>query len=400
MPTDVSNQPPLLPPLLPIQAQADEPAYDVANQAIREIAEDDSRPDHSVVFDDEEELPPDDNNISTSTTQAPSSRTPGGVTHNGSQDSQSTTAETSDNMAIARPPSAQRVLNNVDTTARKKTRKKSTKQRATPRGAAIRKGKRVKVTCRALKYVIPLDAPAYVILDHQGRNDYNFYGTVLGPRQKTGKYSVRFDELPSEDNEYSLVRGSLAVLETGVDEPAYDHASEDAAEIAERCSGQEKAPKIKPSQDAIDAFLALSPEQQKSAKHFIYPYGPDANESISWKILEDAEEIAKDTMEEVDPAESPFKIDIPWDPNPSNVDYNKIFFDHFFPDLTGRAKVMDEFFKDVRAPSHVTVANDGITFDRPNHKDPDHVVSIPYFVTSCILLLYNSYHICLTQLHS
>ena len=50
-------------------------------------------------------------------------------------------------------------------------------------------------------------------------------------------------------------------------------------------------------------------------------------------------------MEEVDPSASPFKIDIPWDPDPANVDYNKIFFDHFFPDLTGKAKVMDEFFK-------------------------------------------------------
>ncbi len=133
----------------------------------------------------------------------------------------------------------------------------------------------------------------------------------MGPRTKAGKYSVRFDELPSEDNEYSLVRSSLAVLERGQDEPEFDHASEDAAEIAERCSGQEKEPKSKPSQDAIDAFLALSPEQQKSAKSFVYPYGPDANEPISWKILEHAEEIATDTMEDVNPSASPFKIDIP-----------------------------------------------------------------------------------------
>ena len=47
----------------------------------------------------------------------------------------------------------------------------------------------------------------------------------------------------------------------------------------------------------------------------------------------DAKEIATDTMEEVDQALSPFKIDIQWDPYPSKVDYNQIFFDNFFPDL-------------------------------------------------------------------
>ena len=292
------------PPLPPTQAQADEPSYDLANQAIREIAADNIRLDHPLVFDDE--LPPDENNSSTSTTaHGPSSKTSGGVTHNDPHDSQSSpvltaavpastsissntsnTAKTSDNTEIGRPLLAQRMLNNVDITSRKKSRAKAAKQKSTPRGAAIRKGKRVKVQRRALKYVIPVEAPAYALLDHHSRNGYNFYGTVLGPKQKSGKYCVRFDELPSQDNEYLLVRSSLAVLETGEGEPAYDHASEHAAEIAESCGGQEKAPKIKPSQDAIDAFLALSPEEQKSAKYFVYPYGPDANESISRKILE------------------------------------------------------------------------------------------------------------------
>ena len=66
--------------------------------------------------------------------------------------------------------------------------------------------------------------------------------------------------------------------------------------------------------------------------------------------------------------------------------------------LSGKAKVMDEFFKDVRAPSHVTVANDGITFDGPNHKDPDHVVGVSYFVISYLTL--PSYLSDSTSLHS
>ena len=96
-------------------------------------------------------------------------------------------------------------------------------------------------------------------------------------------------------------------------------------------------------------------------------------------------------MEEMDQSKSPFKIDIPWDPDPAKVDYNKIFFDHFFPDLTGKAKVMDEYFRDVRAPNHVTVVHDRITFDRPDHAEPDHLVSNCQYLICIIQNCYTSY---------
>ena len=83
-------------------------------------------------------------------------------------------------------------------------------------------------------------------------------------------------------------------------------------------------------------------------------------------------------MKESDTKKSPFKIDIPWNNDPEKVDYNKIFFEHFFPDLTGKAKVIDRFFADVRSPMHATVKNDNIKFDRPDDDDPDHLVSILY----------------------
>ena len=135
-------------------------------------------------------------------------------------------------MRIGRPLEGARVNVNPKITARKKIGK-TTKQKATPRGAAIRKGKRVKVQRRALKYVLAVDSPAYRLLEEYPRNDFNFYGTVLGPKLKSGKYGVRFDLLPADDNEYNLVRTNIAVLGDGEDEVEYDYASEEAAEIAE-----------------------------------------------------------------------------------------------------------------------------------------------------------------------
>ena len=191
-----------------------------------------------------------------------------------------------DRMRIGHSLQGDRVSVNLKITARKKTRAKTTKQKTTPRGATIRKGKRVKVQRRALKYAIAVDSPAYRLVEEYPRNDFNFYRTVLGPNLKSGKYGVRFDVLPAEDNEYNLVRGNLVVLGEGEDEVEYDHDSQENAEIAEQCSGTIKESKAKPAQDAIDAFLMLSSKEQKSAKSVVYPFDAEATDSIKWTILE------------------------------------------------------------------------------------------------------------------
>ena len=75
---------------------------------------------------------------------------------------------------------------------------------------------------------------------------------------------------------------------------------------------------------------------------------------------------------------SPFKIDIPWSNDPEKFDYNSIFFEHFFPDLTGKAKIIDRFFDDVWSPMYATVQSDNIKFHRPDDKDPNHLVSVTF----------------------
>ena len=81
-------------------------------------------------------------------------------------------------------------------------------------------------------------------------------------------------------------------------------------------------------------------------------------------------------MKESDLKKSP--LDIPWSNDPGKVNYNRIFFDNFFPDLSGKAKVTDKFFYDVQAPMYATFKNDNIKFDRPDDEDPDHLVSVSY----------------------
>ena len=240
---------------------------DDVNEAIRSIAENDQREYEEESDDAATPFPP-------STNPAPSNTA---TSHSPSSPNQ---------MRIGRPLTEERVAGNADTTARKKSKHKEAKKRKGATRAAIGKGKRVKICRSALKLVVKVDSPAWAIIEHNSRNDFNFFGTVLAPKQKNGKYNVRFDLLPEDDNEYAVVRDRLTVLHSGEDERAFDYANELSAEIAEACGGVEKEKKISAAQKAIDAFLSLPDEEKKSAKSFAYPYGSQAEEVINWTILE------------------------------------------------------------------------------------------------------------------
>jgi hypothetical protein len=74
--------------------------------------------------------------------------------------------------------------------------------------------------------------------------------------------------------------------------------------------------------------------------------------------------------------------DLPWDPNPKNVDYNKLLFDNFFPCSKGIAKRLDKFLRrqpknrNIQNPWKARVERDNITFHREDADDPDALVSI------------------------
>ena len=84
-------------------------------------------------------------------------------------------------MTIGRPLPKQRVLGNIDTTARKKTKAKAAKKAKGLTRVAIGKGKRVKIRRGALKLIVAVDSPAWMMVEQYSRNDFNFFGTVLAP---------------------------------------------------------------------------------------------------------------------------------------------------------------------------------------------------------------------------
>ena len=70
---------------------------------------------------------------------------------------------------------------------------------------------------------------------------------------------------------------------------------------------------------------------------------------------------------------NPFKKDIEWDPDPNKTDYNKVFFDHFFPSLEGKVKVADQIISHPRCAIYNMVQRMQ-PFHQPDRADPDEKV--------------------------
>jgi len=88
------------------------------------------------------------------------------------------------------------------------------------------------------------------------------------------------------------------------------------------------------------------------------------------------------------------RVRIPWDPDPSKVDYNKVLLDHFFPSMTGKAKVLDDFL--YRQPKNPCIGNpwkvraerDNVLFCREDSEDPDELVSTLFYSIICYNLIF------------
>ena len=142
--------------------------------------------------------------------------------------------------------------------------------------------------------------------------------------------------------------------------------------------------------DSYKTFSNLESCLQAIASNFELKYGDGNKDKIIWKVLSEKEQITVCPMEEeraskegtIPSDESPFLEDIPWDRNPSNVDYNSILFEKFFPSLEGKADVLDEYLSHTSTnPDNpnlwkVQVQDDNIKFHRPDAEDLDGLVKI------------------------
>ena len=228
--------------------------------------------------------------------------------------------------------------------------------------------------------------------------DRRLYGTVMGPTGKKN-YNIQLDLLPSDHNIFPVPRAHITVIRKGDEEPDFTHQQRDDAEVAEQCenldnaSGDEGGGKRNYRKESIDAFLSLTKEEQKASRAFCHRYGPAQEECVNWDILADDEQILEDPMTHPEDG-NPFSIDVPWDPNPDKVDYNSVFFDHFFPDLEGKAELLDEYLADDRCSIHHTVKSDKIKFHREtDDDDPDILVSVTLFMLLNIINSSNTFDI-------
>jgi hypothetical protein len=133
------------------------------------------------------------------------------------------------------------------------------------------------------------------------------------------------------------------VLADGEEMPADDRKEAVAADIGDECATMGATPKKKEPnyvKECTDEFVNLDKDQQKDAKSFKYKFGPGDGDAILWTILAEDEQITVDAMKDDVKKLSPFKKDIPWNPDQSQVEYYKILFEHFLPCLEGKAALL------------------------------------------------------------
>ena len=104
----------------------------------------------------------------------------------------------------------------------------------------------------------------------------------------------------------------------------------------------------------------------------------------------------EETEDEEEEDETVFRAELPWDPDPSKVDYNGLLFNHLFPSVKGKAYTLDRFLCRSRSKYKRTVIQKNIFFCREEKRDPDMLVSI--LLTTAIAKL--SYALKLTYLSS
>ena len=292
----------------------------------------------------------------------------------GSGGQASSAARSASAMAVGKPMPDERARQTPSTTARKDPPPLPGKQ-SKVKGPKIKKGCRVKVKKKHLILAIRADEhkDAHDFVSKFPRGDRNFFGKVIQKEGSgnTGIYLIEFGELPLDSRRFPIARKNIKVLRDNEVEKEFDREHE---EMVEECTGK-KPSRRNAAKESVQEFLALSPEEQKSAKSYTQKFGPGDEEAVQWTILADNEQIVIDAMGGESANKSPFKVDIPWDPDMNKVDYNEIFFKYFFPSLAGKAKLLDKWLSDPRCPRYETAKNDKIKFDREDDEDPAKLVS-------------------------
>ena len=205
----------------------------------------------------------------------------------------------------------------------------------------------------------------------------NYYGTILSGNAKS-HYCVQFDEFPHDLQEVKLVRRKIMKpVAPDEEEIEFDKVPQDAsdplANEAEEAASEEK----KSANKSITDFCSLPTATLADCKVFDFQYGKEDDEFIKWNVMGDTEYIGEDEelLKVPDRAEfkNPNLFEKSKDPD---FDFNKVFFDDFFPSIKGHAKIIDDFHSNSLSPYFATCKADNIAFHDPKFDDPDHLVRV------------------------
>ena len=178
------------------------------------------------------------------------------------------------------------------------------------------------------------------------------HGTVISGNSNKG-YKISFDALPAGEKEVIVSRKRLTVVRSGEEEVEYDKRKDMEKYTTLDADAAKKKKKSSPMQQSDIDFKALASEDQANANQFEMKLDSKGN-SIKWKIFGDTEYIT----EEEDPMPPQVAADLKKVPDFDNKNLSDIFFEDFFPCIEGHAKLMDEFFEDIKAPVRVRAKTD------------------------------------------
>ena len=252
--------------------------------------------------------------------------------------------------------------------------------------------------CHVSLRLLP-DDPGRTVLNQHTHRNHNYFGVCVKKKDHR-VYLIKFDLFPADAQPVAISREHIKrVLHQDEEEPPNDRPEEEIVEgeDVENAKKYNGGKKRNYANESIKAFVGMDAIGIKNAASFSLRYGAKDSDVIKWQILGEDEQIVTCPMEQKMKASSapmavsapgarvagnpdqlnvnPFKKDIEWDPDPNKTEYNKIFFEHFFPSLEGKAEVADRIISDPRCGIYRMVQGNNMkAFHQPDRDDPDEKV--------------------------
>ena len=239
----------------------------------------------------------------------------------------------------------------------------------------IKKGGRVKIKRKNIYHLLTKQSQKDSLKGYS--DNYNCYGKIISGSSQAG-YNVSFDIFNFEDKIVFVKRKWLtAVTADAKDE--YDRVNDDPEHLDEIAAKETDEKKNTPFKKCWKAFIGLDDSLRAEAKTFEMILN-SPGDSINWDILPDGQHITRDEDPMEYPTEVRRKKDIDFGDDGNTDKYADIFFEHFFPDVTGHAQKMDTYLSNIKAPMYQTVLNDGIKFHDAEADDNDWIIKQAYLL--------------------